>query len=83
MPDFPHPWPRENMRILPRLKYSVAMLRDVEANILLDPTALDVNDTLMQFMDFGAVTTPSVAQRISIFTLWRRSKQLNQDRFEY
>lgn len=53
MPDSPHPWHFGNMRILPRVKYGVAMLRGVEANILPNHTVLDVNDVLMSFMDFG------------------------------
>ena len=54
MPDSPHPWHFGNMRVLPRLRYGVAMLRGVEANILPDnKRPLDVNETLMSFMDFG------------------------------
>ena len=54
MPDSPHPWHFGNMRVLPRLRYGVAMLRGVEANILASAEhRLDVNDTLMSFMDFG------------------------------
>ena len=42
------------MRVLPRQRYGVAMLRGVEANILASAERrLDVNDTLMSFMDFG------------------------------
>ena len=54
MPDSPHPWHFGNMRVLPRLRYGVALLRGVEANILMSAErCLDVNDTLMSFMDFG------------------------------
>lgn len=53
MPDSPHPWHFGNMRVLPRVKYGVAMLRGVEANILPGSRVLDVNETLMSFMDFG------------------------------
>ena len=54
MPDSPHPWHFGNMRVLPRIRYGVAMLRGVEANILpASHRPLDVNDTLMSFMDFG------------------------------
>ena len=54
MPDSPHPWHFGNMRVLPRIRYGVAMLRGIEANILpADHQPLDVNHTLMSFMDFG------------------------------
>lgn len=53
MPDSPHPWHFGNMRVLPRIKYGVAMLRGIEANILPDTRAIDANETLMSFMDFG------------------------------
>lgn len=53
MPDSPHPWHFGNMRVLPRVKYGVAMLRGIEANILPSARILDVNATLMGFMDFG------------------------------
>ena len=48
MPDSPHPWHFGNMRVLPRQRYGVAMLRGVEANILASAERrLDVNDTLI------------------------------------
>ena len=54
MPDSPHPWHFGNMRVLPRIRYGVAMLRGIEANILpAEIRSLDVNETLMSFMDFG------------------------------
>jgi len=53
MPDAPHPWHFGNMRVLPRIKYGVAMLRGIEANILPGSRVLDVNATLMSYMDFG------------------------------
>lgn len=53
MPDSPHPWHFGNMRVLPRIKYGVAMLRGIEANILPEARAIDANETLMSFMDFG------------------------------
>jgi putative hydrolase len=54
MPDSPHPWHFGNMRVLPRIRYGVAMLRGIEANILsTEHRPLDVNETLMSFMDFG------------------------------
>jgi putative hydrolase len=54
MPDSPHPWHFGNMRVLPRIRYGVAMLRGIEANILpAEHRPLDVNETLMSFMDFG------------------------------
>lgn len=53
MPDSPHPWHFGNMRVLPRVRYGVAMLRGVEANIIPNDDVLDVNDVLMSFMDFG------------------------------
>ena len=54
MPDSPHPWHFGNMRVLPRIRYGVALLRGIEANILpAEIQSLDVNETLMSFMDFG------------------------------
>ncbi len=54
MPDSPHPWHFGNMRVLPRTRYGVAMLKGIEANILpAEHRPLDVNATLMSFMDFG------------------------------
>ena len=54
MPDSPHPWHFGNMRVLPRVRYGVAMLRGVEANICpSESRRLDVNEMLMSFMDFG------------------------------
>lgn len=53
MPDSPHPWHFGNMRVLPRVRDGVAMLRAIEANILPDAELLDANDILMSFMDFG------------------------------
>lgn len=53
MPDAPHPWHFGNMRVLPRVQFGVAMLRGIEANILPSDRAIDANETLMSFMDFG------------------------------
>lgn len=53
MPDSPHPWHFGNMRVLPRIRFGVAMLRGIEANILPFGDPLDVNKTLMSFLDFG------------------------------
>ena len=67
MPDSPHPWHFGNMRVLPRIRYGVAMLRGIEANILsAEHQPLDVNHTLMSFMDFGICllyTSPSPRDR--------------------
>lgn len=53
MPDSPHPWHFGNMRVLPRVRHGVAMLRGIEANILPSERAIDANEMLMSFMDFG------------------------------
>jgi putative hydrolase len=53
MPDSPHPWHFGNMRVLPRVKDGVALLRGIEANIVPDERIVDANETLMSFMDFA------------------------------
>lgn len=53
MPDSPHPWHFGNMRVLPRVRDGVAMLRGIEANIVPDARIIDANETLLSFMDFA------------------------------
>lgn len=53
MPDAPHPWHFGNMRVLPRVRDGVALLRGIEANIVPDHRIIDANDTLLSFMDFA------------------------------
>ncbi|OMH32773.1 phosphatase [Motiliproteus sp. MSK22-1] len=55
MPDAPHPWHFGNMKVLPRVHNNIALLRGIEANILLDGT-LDIPVGMVPFLDFAVAS---------------------------
>jgi putative hydrolase len=51
MPGSPHIWFFKNMRVIPRVMNGVGILRGIEANIVNDKGKLDVDDTLLPYLD--------------------------------